>query len=95
MVEQMVVRAVSEASRLGNLRVYMNPKDEENLVSLWQDSEINVSGQKIQLVPSENIERGGCFVEGEFGSVDSRIGIQLETIQSQINQLLINREDLI
>ncbi len=94
MVERMVVRAISESNRLGNLRVYLNPLDEEKLVSLWQESELNVNGQKIQLVPSQNIEPGGCFIEGEFGSVDSRIGMQLELIQSEIRQILASREEL-
>lgn len=93
MVEQMVARAISEASRLGNLRVYLNPADEKSLISLWQDSELTVNGQKIQLVPSQNIVRGGCFVEGEFGSVDGRVDVQLDLIQEQLSRTLNDREE--
>jgi flagellar assembly protein FliH len=89
-VEQMVARAISEASRLGNLRVYLNPGDQESLISLWQDSELTVNGQKIQLVPSQNILRGGCFVEGEFGSVDSRVDIQLNLINDELSTMIRN-----
>lgn len=92
-VEKMVVRAITEASRLGNLRVYLNPLDEEKLVSLWHESDLIVNGQKIQLVSSPGIEPGGCFIEGEYGSVDSRIGMQLELIQSEIRQLLFSQEE--
>ena len=87
-IEQVVIRAISEANRLGNLRVYMNPDDHDKLYTLWQDSELTVNGQKIQLVKSQNINPGGCFIEGEFGSVDSRIDVQLELIQSEISNAL-------
>ena len=95
LVERMVVRAISEASRLGNLRVYLNPLDEEKLVDLWQESELVVNGQKISLISSPNIDPGGCFIEGEFGSVDSRIGMQLELIQSEIQHLLFSNEETV
>ena len=87
-LEQAIVRAISEANRLGNLRVYMNSDDHDKLYSLWQDSELTVNGQKIQLVKSQNIKPGGCFIEGEFGSVDSRIDVQLELVQNEISSVL-------
>ena len=91
-LEQIVVRAISEANRLGNLRIYLNSDDHDKLYSLWQDSELTVNGQKIQLVKSQNIIESGCFIEGEFGSVDSRIDIQLELIQNEIASALSNSQ---
>jgi flagellar biosynthesis/type III secretory pathway protein FliH len=85
-LQQVVLRAVSEASRLGNLRVYLHPADEASLVSLWQESDLTLNGQKIQLVPSQDILRGGCFVEGEFGSVDARIDNQLNMIEGTFKE---------
>ena len=94
-VEEMVGRAITEAARLGNLRVYMHPEDQSRLLSLWQESELVVNGQKIQLVASQEILPGGCFVEGEFGSVDSRIEAQLALIQERITSTLKNKEETI
>jgi flagellar assembly protein FliH len=91
-VEEIVARAINDASRLGNLRVYLNPQDEELLVSLWQENELFVNGQKIQLVSSQNITPGGCFIEGEFGTVDSRVESQLELIQKELTETLINKD---
>ena len=91
-IEQMVGRAISEANRLGNLRIYVNPEDHSLLQSLWQESDLIVSGQKIQLVPSQNVVRGGCFVEGEFGSVDSRIDMQLGRLEKELDNTLSNHE---
>ena len=90
-IEQMVGRAINEANRLGNLRIYVNPEDHNLLISLWQESDLVVNGQKISLVPSQNIQRGGCFVEGDFGSVDSRIDVQLELLENELNNTLTNR----
>lgn len=92
-IEEMVGRAITEAARLGNLRVYMHPEDQSRLLSLWQESELVVNGQKIQLVASQEVLPGGCFIEGEFGSVDSRIEAQLALIQEKIASTLKNREE--
>jgi flagellar biosynthesis/type III secretory pathway protein FliH len=89
----MVGRAITEAGRLGNLRVYLNPEDQAVLMSLWQESELLINGQKIQLVSSLEIQRGGCFIEGEFGSVDSRIETQLALVQENLKTSLVNREE--
>ncbi|MEI8132700.1 MAG: FliH/SctL family protein [Leptolinea sp.] len=91
-VEEMVGRAISEGSRLGNLRVYVNQADEELLVSLWQETEVMVNGQKIQLVPSQKVLPGGCFIEGEFGTLDSRIESQIELIEKEITNTLENSD---
>ncbi|NPV87556.1 MAG: hypothetical protein HPY45_16285 [Anaerolineae bacterium] len=93
-IEEMVGRAITEAARLGNLRVYMHPEDQSRLLSLWQESELVVNGQKIQLVASQEVLPGGCFIEGEFGSVDSRIEAQLALIQQEISSTLKNREEM-
>lgn len=84
-------RAIGEANRLGNLRVYMHPEDVKTLLTLWQDADITINGQHIQLVSSQNILRGGCFIEGEFGSVDSRIETQMTTITDALSIALTNK----
>lgn len=91
-VEQMVARAISEANRLGNLRVYMNPEDKMALDTLWQDSELMINGQKIELIANQNIKPGGCFVEGEFGAVDSRIDSQLGVVVEELSNVQNLRE---
>jgi flagellar assembly protein FliH len=79
-LDQVVSKAINEASRLGNLRIYLHPEDAKKLVNLWQESEITVNGQLIQIVSSQNITRGGCFVDGEFGIVDGRVEEQVDLI---------------
>lgn len=91
-IEGVITRAISQASRLGDLRVYMNPEDAIQLISLWQESEIVLNGQKIALVSSQNIQRGGCFIDGQYGNVDSRVPQQLAQIHKSLDGTLADRK---
>lgn len=93
-IDQIVSRAINEASRLGNLRIYLNPEDARLLVNLWQESEITLNGQQIQIVSSQNISRGGCFVDGQFGVVDGRVEEQMDQITKAIKTAETNLENL-
>jgi flagellar assembly protein FliH len=91
-VDHVVSRAINEASRLGNLRIYLNPEDAKLLVNLWQESELTLNGQQIQIVSSQNISRGGCFIDGQFGIVDGRVEEQVDQITAAIKSAEINLE---
>ncbi|BCY17949.1 MAG: hypothetical protein GYA12_03995 [Chloroflexi bacterium] len=91
-LDQIVSRAINEASRLGNLRVYLNPEDAKLLVNLWQESELTLNGQQIQIVSSQNISRGGCFIDGEFGVLDGRVEEQFDQINKSIKSAESNLE---
>jgi hypothetical protein len=47
-----------------------------------------ISGQEIALIPTEVIQRGGCFIEGQFGSLDARVGTQLQMVGEALTGLL-------
>ncbi len=89
-VDHVVSRAINEASRLGNLRIYLHPEDAKLLVNLWQESEITLNGQQIQIVSSQNISRGGCFIDGQFGIVDGRVEEQIDQITASIKSAEVN-----
>jgi flagellar biosynthesis/type III secretory pathway protein FliH len=89
-IDHIVSRAINEGSRLGDLRIYLNPDDSKILVNLWQESEITVNGQRIQIVSSQNISRGGCFVDGQFGIVDGRIEEQMDQIVGTLKPVMTN-----
>jgi len=92
-IDHIVSRAINEASRLGNLRIYLNPEDAKLLVNLWQESEITLNGQQIQIVSSQNILRGGCFIDGQFGVVDGRVEEQIDQINDAIKETANNLEN--
>lgn len=87
-IEGVITRAISQASRLGDLRIYLHPEDARQIISLWQESEIILNGQKIALVSSQNIEPGGCFIDGQYGMVDSRVSEQLTQIHKALDSTL-------
>jgi flagellar assembly protein FliH len=73
-------RAMVEARAIGNLRIHVHPDDAMALGSdWWQHQQSALGGQRIELVASETVKRGGCIIEGEYGSVDARIETQLKT----------------
>jgi flagellar biosynthesis/type III secretory pathway protein FliH len=73
-------QALVNARSLGNLKVYLNPKDAVNMDPNWRDDQAYISGQKMHFIPSEDIKPGGCYVIGEQGSVDARIDTKLASI---------------
>lgn len=77
-------RALSQAKTLGDLRIYVHPDDAEALGPQWAKQQSAISGQKIELVPSDIIKRGGCFIEGDYGTVDSRVESQFKLVQDAL-----------
>ncbi|MCI0520748.1 MAG: hypothetical protein L0Z70_10910 [Chloroflexi bacterium] len=85
-------RALAEAKTLGDLRLYLHPDDAALLSPHWVKNQAALSGQNLELVPSEIIKRGGCFVEGQFGSVDARVETQFELAKHALLNTLSPQE---
>jgi flagellar assembly protein FliH len=77
-------RALAQARSLGDLRIYVNPEDAIALSSHWSKMQTSFGGQNIEMVPSEVISRGGCFIDGDFGSVDARVETQFEIAKDSL-----------
>ena len=86
-------RVIKMADSLGEIRIYMNHEDSHILDPEWRSFQEALSGKKIQIIPSESILPGGCFVQGEMGVVDARIETQLNAIADAMNQGHDNSKD--
>lgn len=75
---QAFTRALSQAKSLGDLRVYLHPEDAAILSAHWDKLQGVTAGQRIDLIPSDLIKRGGCFIEGQYGTVDARVETQFQ-----------------
>ena len=64
-------QALQDARALGDLKLYVHPQDAVNLDPYWRDFQVAIGGHQIKIIPSEAIRRGGCFIDGEMGSVDA------------------------
>jgi flagellar biosynthesis/type III secretory pathway protein FliH len=77
-------RALAQAKTLGDLRIYVHPEDAAVLGTIWAQQQSVICGQRIELIPSDIIKRGGCFIEGQYGAVDSRVESQFKLVQDTL-----------
>ncbi|MCX8061745.1 MAG: FliH/SctL family protein [Anaerolineales bacterium] len=75
---QAFARALSQAKSLGDLRVYLHPEDAAMLSAHWDKLQGVTAGQRVELIPSDLIKRGGCYIEGQYGTVDARVETQFQ-----------------
>jgi len=78
-------RVVENAKSLGDLKIYLNPFDAEHLDPAWREYQQMISGNRVQIVPSDGITRGGCFVQGQMGTVDARVETQMKAVLEVFN----------
>jgi flagellar assembly protein FliH len=85
-------RALTEAKSLGDLRVRAHPDDLAMLGEIWPAHQTSLRGQHIEMIPDLDIQRGGCFIDGQFGSVDGRLDAQMRLIRERLDQELTESE---
>jgi len=83
-LQQTFTRVLENARTLGNLRVYVNPEDATLLGPYWREYQESVSSHQIEVIPSSSISRGGCYVNGQWGSADGRIETQLKALMETL-----------
>jgi len=84
-LQQAFHHVLENARSLGDLRIYVNPEDARNLDAYWREFQTNFTGHQVQILSTDAITRGGCFVQGEMGSVDARIETQMAAIMDTLN----------
>jgi hypothetical protein len=72
---------------LGNLRIRANPQDIAVLGDLWLEEQKQLRNITVEWLPSEDILRGGCVIEGDFGSLDARVDLKLDRILQKIDEV--------
>jgi flagellar assembly protein FliH len=85
-------KAVQQVVDSENIKLRVNPDDLDYIKSIYADLESMLSsGAKLDLRAEPTIERGGCIVETEGGTLDARIASQLETLKSNLDIDTTNR----
>lgn len=73
--------AISMAMGQPNLRIKTHPEDSEAVRVILQDMIPDASDEEnVDIVVDRNIDKGGCLVHSDFGTIDARIDQQLSTI---------------
>jgi flagellar assembly protein FliH len=79
-------RVLENAKALGNLRIFLNPTDATRLDTAWKEYQSMLTGNRVMIIPSDKITPGGCFVQGEMGSIDARVETQLDAVMNVFEQ---------
>ena len=85
-ISSVLERARAELPQARSIRIWLHPLDHQVLTEcrpdlVWVGEK---GGRTVEVVSSEEIERGGCRVETEMGVVDATIPVQLEEIRRQM-----------
>lgn len=88
-----LTRIMENAKNIGNLKLYLNPSDAVKLDPYWREFQASMTGNKVQIIPSEEIIPGGCFIHGDMGSVDARIETQMRSIMETLSTDFSQTED--
>jgi flagellar assembly protein FliH len=84
MVVEFVEEALKKAQDSVHLKLHLNPEDVEEVEAQKERLQLSVGIGELELVPDARVERGGCLLETEAGSVD----VRLSTIVNQMTESL-------
>ncbi len=79
-------RVMESAQGLGDLNIFINPRDSRLLDPSWAEYQLLISGDRVKVIPSENITVGGCYVKGSMGIVDARVETQLAAVMKSFDE---------
>lgn len=86
-VTDVVRSALQQVLDCERVRLRVHPQDLAFIRSVQADLETQLSGQvPLDLAPDGTVERGGCLIETERGTLDARISSQLETLRASVAQ---------
>lgn len=86
-LQQHFANVLESARSLGDLRIYMHPADAKALGPDWREYQSSALGSKVEIVTNDSIRRGGCYIQGEWGTADALVETQLNTILDQFSEV--------
>lgn len=86
-LKQVFLKAIEDAKSLGNLRLRANPQDVAIIGEDWLEQQASLQGFSMEIVPSDGVQRGGCYIEGDYGTLDAQVDKKLERIFDKIEDV--------
>ncbi len=84
-----VVQALRKLKSRGDVAIRVNLSDIELTSAHKKDFVEMVEGVKsIKILEDSTVDKGGCIIETDFGSIDARISSQLHEIEEKIIELM-------
>ncbi|MBI1748065.1 MAG: hypothetical protein HYR55_15975 [Acidobacteria bacterium] len=79
--------AMSHIAEKTTMKVRLNPIDHDGLLLHAESLQLGKESAGVILQSDSSIDRGGCYVETEYGNVDARIEEQFKEIESGLLEM--------
>ncbi|HUO58595.1 MAG TPA: FliH/SctL family protein [bacterium] len=89
MVVEFAKEALAKVQDRVHLRFHVNPEDMEEIKGQKERLQLSIGAKDLELVPDARIEKGGCLLETEAGSVDARLATVADQIKESIGSELL------
>ena len=86
-LQQHFSEVLETARSLEDLRIFMHPLDAKALGPDWREYQASLLGHKVEIVTNDSIKRGGCYIQGEWGTADALVETQLASILEQFSEV--------
>lgn len=86
LVIQLAREALSKAQDRVHLKLHLNPDDMSEIESHKKQLQLTVGAGEMELIADGRVERGGCLLETEGGTVD----VRLNTVVDQVKESLMS-----
>ncbi len=83
---EMVQEVLKKAQDRVLLKLHLNPEDVEEVESQKEKLQLSVGASEIEIVSDARIERGGCVLETEAGTVDGRLPTVVEQVKNSLTE---------
>jgi flagellar assembly protein FliH len=86
LVVQLAQEALSKAQDRVHLKLHLNPDDMSEIEAHKKQLQLTVGAGEMELIADGRVERGGCLLETEGGTVD----VRLNTVVDQVKESLMS-----
>jgi flagellar assembly protein FliH len=86
MVLDLAQEVIKKTQDQVHLKLHLNPEDVEEVEAQKEQLQLSVGAGELEIVPDARIERGGCVLETEAGSVDARLTTVVDQVKESLNQ---------
>lgn len=86
LVVQLAQEALSKAQDKVRLKLHLNPDDVSEIEAHKKQLQLTVGAGEMELIADGRVERGGCLLETEGGTVD----VRLNTVVDQVKESLMS-----
>ncbi len=86
MVLDLAQEVIKKAQDQVHLKLRLNPEDVEEVEAQKEQLQLSVGAGDLEIVPDARIERGGCILETEAGSVDARLSTVVDQVKESLKE---------